>query len=327
MSVVSPGPHGGDGRLVAAALGLDPEDLLDLSLSLNPFAPDPTPIVRRHLGAAVIGRYPDRIDLDAATAELAAVLEVDEERVLLTNGGAEAIALVATELGWGWVEEPDFSLYLRHIAVRDHTGPSFRSDPHNPTGRLARESERAAVWDEAFYPLASGRWGAPNRGSSIVLGSLTKLLACPGLRIGYVVIPDDDGASLGVAGLRERLARRQPAWSVGALALAVIPELLATVELARWARDIAQARSELVGVLEVHGLAPLRSDANFVLVPGVPGLRDVLAREGVVVRDCASFGLVDHVRIAVPGPERLGRLDDALARSAAVIGDARRVSG
>jgi histidinol-phosphate/aromatic aminotransferase/cobyric acid decarboxylase-like protein len=50
-----------------------------------------------------------------------------------------------------------------------------------------------------------------------------------------------------------------------------------------------------------------------VLVPGAAGLRDGLARRGVVVRDCASFGLTDHVRIAVPGPDDLGRLDDALA--------------
>jgi histidinol-phosphate/aromatic aminotransferase/cobyric acid decarboxylase-like protein len=82
---------------------------------------------------------------------------------------------------------------------------------------------------------------------------------------------------------------------------------------------VARARGELVGVLEGHGMHPVASDANFVLVPGVPGLRTALAGQGVVVRDCASFGLVDHVRIAVPGPDGLDRLDGALTRCAQVL--------
>jgi histidinol-phosphate/aromatic aminotransferase/cobyric acid decarboxylase-like protein len=303
--------------MVAASLGLDPAQVLDLSLSLNPFAPDPTPVVRRHLAGGVLGRYPGRAEHEAATTELAAVLGVDPRRVLLTNGGAEAIALVAGELGRGWVDEPDFSLYWRHIAVRDPTGPRFRSDPHNPSGRLAPAGARAEVWDEAFYPLATGAWSAPGRWSdSVVLGSLTKVLACPGLRIGYVVVPDDGGAGLGVPGLMERLARRQPAWSVGPLALAALPELLASADLSKWARALTEARQELLTVLGAHGLAPLASDANFVLVPGVPGLRVALAHQGVVVRDCASFGLPDHVRIAVPDGTGLARLDGALTRCA-----------
>ena len=96
MSASAPGEHGGDGRLVAASLGLDPAQVLDLSLSLNPFAPDPTPVVRRHLAAGVLGRYPgSRRARARRPTELAAVLGVDRRRVLLTNGGAEAIALVA----------------------------------------------------------------------------------------------------------------------------------------------------------------------------------------------------------------------------------------
>jgi histidinol-phosphate/aromatic aminotransferase/cobyric acid decarboxylase-like protein len=304
--------------MVAASLGLDPALVLDLSLSLNPFAPDPTQIVRRHLTSGVLGRYPNRSDLDIATAELASALGVDRERVLLTNGGAEAVALVAGELGRGWVSEPEFSLYWRHLAVRDPDGPIFRSDPHNPSGRLAPAGARAEVWDEAFYPLATGRWSAPGRSTgSVVLGSLTKVLACPGLRIGYVVVPDDDGQGLGAAGLKERLARRQPAWSVGPLALAALPDLLASADLLGWSEAIVTARAELVAVLGAHGLTPFDSDANFVLVPGVPGLRAALAGQGVVVRDCASFGLDDHVRIAVPNGDGLARLDGALTRCAA----------
>ncbi len=147
--------------MVAAALGLDPGEVLDLSHCLNPFAPDPVAVVTAQLSSATIGRYPDRADLERATAALAEVLVVAPERVLLTNGGAEAIALVAGELGRGRVEEPDFSLYARHLPVLEATGPLFRSDPNNPSGRLAAPDAQAEVWDEAFYPLATGRWRAP----------------------------------------------------------------------------------------------------------------------------------------------------------------------
>src|ERR1700728_685864 len=106
MSVIpTPGAHGGDGERVARALGLDPADMLDLSQSLNPVARDPRPIVALHLGA--LGRYPDPTRAHRA---LATTMGVDPDRLLLTNGGAEAIALVAHELG-GSVVEPEYSLH------------------------------------------------------------------------------------------------------------------------------------------------------------------------------------------------------------------------
>ena len=60
------------------------------------------------------------------------------------------------------------------------------------------------------------------------------------------------------------------------------------------------------------GFDPLASDANFVLVPHAAGLRDDLLQHHVVVRDCASFGLEDHVRIAVPDVDGLARVRKAL---------------
>jgi histidinol-phosphate/aromatic aminotransferase/cobyric acid decarboxylase-like protein len=276
--------------------------ILDLSASLNPLAPDPTQIVARHLDA--LGRYPDP---GAATAALAGAMGVDNERLVLTNGGAEAIALLAACQPKGWVQEPDFSLYARHLDYLDPAGPRWRSNPHNPTGLLAPPADRAGVWDEAFWPLATGTWtrGDANTGGATVIGSLTKLLGCPGLRLGYVLSPDD--------GTAERIRRTQPRWSVNGPAAASLPDMLEEVDLPRWAEQVAGLRRELAELLTRAGLAPRPSDANWLLVDA-PGLRDALAAEAILVRDCASFGMPGTVRIAVPGPEGLSRLEDALHR-------------
>ena len=285
------GAHGGDGAALAAALGRDPDSVLDLSLSLNPVAPDPVPVVSRYLSA--IDRYPDPT---AATEALAAAMGVDPDRLLLTNGGAEAIALVAAELGGG-VTEPEFSLHPRG------TGRRWRSNPHNPTGRLAAPGEVADVWDEAFFPLATGAWSRGDPGAAVV-GSLTKLLACPGLRLGYV---------LGDPGLIDACRRRQPGWSVNGLASAALPELLDTVDLPGWSRQVAGLRAGLIAELEARGLHPRPSDANWVLVDRA-GLRELLAPQAIAVRDCANFGLPGVSRVAVPDADGLGRLAAALDR-------------
>jgi histidinol-phosphate/aromatic aminotransferase/cobyric acid decarboxylase-like protein len=292
LAIPPPGPHGGDGVRLAAALGVDPGFVVDLSASLNPFAPDAGQIVGAHLDA--LSRYPDP---RTATAALASVLGVDAGRVLLTNGGAEAIALVAALVG-GCVDEPDFGLYPRG------TGPLWRSNPHNPSGLLVGPGMHARVWDEAFYPLATGSWtrGDADDGA-VVVGSLTKVFACPGLRVGYVVAPDGD--------LGSRLASSQTAWSVNGLAAAAVPDLLAVADLPEWAALIAARRNDLRAVLGSFGFVAEPSDAPWLLVRA-PGLRARLAPHGVLVRDCASFGLPDHVRIAAPDTRGLGRLTDAL---------------
>src|SRR5690606_27382019 len=160
-------------------------------------------------------RYPDD---GPATAALAEAIGVDPGRVVLTNGGAEAIALVAGVLGAGWVDEPDFSLYRRHLPRLDPAAGRWRSNPRNPTGELAGpgDGRDVVVWDEAFLPLATGTW---TRGEGVVVGSLTKLFACPGLRLGYVL---DHGDGTVAAEVR----RRRPEWSVNGLACAVLPQLL-----------------------------------------------------------------------------------------------------
>jgi histidinol-phosphate/aromatic aminotransferase/cobyric acid decarboxylase-like protein len=293
MTVPVPGPHGGDVERIARALGRDPDSMLDLSASFNPVAPDITTLAAKHLGS--LHRYPDGAECHRLLAE---AIGVDPTSILLTNGGAEAISLVGRHLG-GRVEEPEFSLHPRGPA----TAPLWRSNPHNPTGLLAGPGVRADVWDEAFFPLATGEWTKGDPGATAVVGSLTKLFACPGLRMGYV---------LGAPGIIEELRARQTQWAVGSLELAVLPELLESADLPGWAAQIVQLRHELTALLARHGVVSHPSDVNFVLCDAPAGFRDRLLSQGIVVRDCTSFGLPDQVRIAVPDHQGIERLSHAL---------------
>jgi histidinol-phosphate/aromatic aminotransferase/cobyric acid decarboxylase-like protein len=305
--VPSAGAHGGDVVAVAAALGCEPTEILDLSASFNPDAPDLTALAKSQLDS--LGRYPDPT---AATEAMAVALGTAPDAVLLTNGGAEAIALSAGELGRAAVAQPEFSLYARHLVEvvdpgDDPAAPRIRSNPNNPTGRLAGAHETAAVWDEAFYPLAAGVWSrgdvAAGR-AAVAVGSLTKVFACPGLRVGYV--------HAGPA-MIARLAERQPRWALNGLAAALVPELLCLADLPTWAAATARRRTALTAA--IPGVEP--SDANFVLVrveDGAAATRARLARHGVLVRDCTSFGLPGHIRVAVPDDAGLARLVAAWER-------------
>jgi threonine-phosphate decarboxylase len=247
-------------------------------------------------------RYPDPSERADATGLVAHALGVDPDRLLLTNGAAEAIALVAAEHPVGWVEAPEFSLYGHHLERVEPGAPRWRSNPNNPRGLLAEPADRAGVWDESFWPLATGTWTRGDE-DAYRIGSLTKLWHCPGLRLGYVIGPD--------AAATRRLARRQPAWSVNGLALAVVAPLLADTDLPRWHMAIAGLRAALVALFAGFDVQP--STANWILVHGVPGLHDAFLDQRVLVRDCASFGLPGTIRVAVPGDDGRQRLATALA--------------
>lgn len=272
---------------------------------MNPFSPDAAAIVADV--ADSVRRYPNPA---AATELLAAAIGVDPERLVLTNGGAEAIALVAGLETVGNVVAPEFSLYERHLARVSADGGRWRSNPSNPLGRIADPSDTARVWDEAFWPLATGTW---SRGDddSWRLGSLTKLWACPGLRLGYAIAPDAASA--------ERLRRRQPRWSVNGPALAATERFLELTDLPGWAEAIRRRRRHLVERLATLGMEVADTDACWVLVDR-PGLREELLPYGVVVRGCASFGLPDVHRIAVPTDDQFERL---MTAAAAVTGHGR----
>jgi histidinol-phosphate/aromatic aminotransferase/cobyric acid decarboxylase-like protein len=290
---------------VARALGLDPDTVVDLSANLNPFGPHVSALAVALLqrDPSALSTYPDPED---ATGRLAEAIGVDPRRLVLTNGGAEAIAVLARLLPVGWVEEPEFSLYRRHLAAVEPGAPRWRSNPSNPAGTLAAPDERAAVWDEAYYPLATGRWSRHDAGAWR-LGSLTKLWSCPGLRLGYVIAPDVPAA--------DTVRTTQPDWAVNGLALGLIGDLLDHTDLVGWAAAIGELRERFALALESLGYTVRRTACPWLLLQRVPGLRERLAPLGVVVRDCTSYGWPDTARVGLPSA---GQFERALAAFAAV---------
>jgi cobyrinic acid a,c-diamide synthase len=267
--------------------------------------------------------------------------------VLPTAGAAEAFTLVARMRPWRLpvvvhpqFTEPEAALrnaghHVTRVVLRAGTGFTLDpalvpedadlvvvGNPTNPTGvlhpahlleRLVRPG-RVVVVDEAFMDAVPGEPETLTSGPAagvLVLRSLTKTWAVPGVRAGYVV---------GDPALVAELARQQPPWSVSTTAAAAMvacctPEALA--EAHRRAEQTVGWRDTLVAALTGLGLVVAGDPATpFVLVQGPPALRERLRGAGFAVRRGDTFpGLGPNwVRIAVREPATTAALVDAVGR-------------
>lgn len=290
--------HGGQVASAAARLGCEAGEILDLSSTLSHFGPDVAEIVAT-LGAEAV-HYPDPT---VATVAMAAELEVDPERVILTNGAAEAIAVLAQMYDVGDVRDPEFALYRRYLLEVREGARRWRTNPSSPLGELAAPGDRAEFWDESHYAMATGRWTRGDH-DSWRLTSLTKVWRCAGLRLGFVIAPTADEAL--------EFRRRQPEWSVNAIALAAVEPLLALTDLRRWSEAIVAGRRELVDLLRARGLDARESEAGWALVDDAAHLVEPLFRRKILVRELSNYGLPGMLRVAVPDHHGLERLANAL---------------
>lgn len=204
----------------------------------------------------------------------------------------------------------------------------FLANPGNPSGlfRTPEECLRLMslrsdlIWiiDEAFVEYAGAETEAsvlrrlpPN---ALVLRSLTKFHAVPGVRLGYLAAD---------AGLAQAIRDELPAWSVNAFALAAAQAVFADTSgfAAQTRAENAERRADLAAALSsLPGIEVYPSAANYVLFrwPGAPRnlLGILLKRFGIAVRDCSNYyGLEDGswFRAAVRFPEDHRRLAEALS--------------
>ena len=346
---VAPVPHGGPDYAELAALGIRPENLLDFSVNSNPLGPSPRAL--RALELVDVARYPDTEAL-RLRAGLAAEHDADPAEVLVGNGSVELIWLLADAyLGPGdraLVVGPTFGEYaaatrrrgaevvevlggaadgyrppLAEVLTRiAATRPRlvFVCNPNNPTGHLRAPDELAAILDacgdalvvvdEAYLDFVDGAATAlalRRDPRVVVLRSLTKNFGLAGLRLGYLVAHPDVVAAL---------AHARPPWTVNAFAQAAGLAALGDPDHLDAGRRLARkAKALVVDGLTRLGLPCLPSRANFWLVEvgDAAGLRRELLRRGILLRDCASFGLPGHARIAARPLDECERLLDVVS--------------
>jgi threonine-phosphate decarboxylase len=206
------------------------------------------------------------------------------------------------------------------------------ANPNNPSGSLIPRDALLAlvevceargvtvVVDEAFIDFVEGgslkEW--LDRFSRLVLlRSMTKFFALPGLRLGYVLAPHH---------LMGRLSPWREPWSVSRLAEAAGVAALEDREYQESSRLLIPGWREALatGLQKFGSFRVFPGVANYLLVKlldprwNAPTLRAALLKQGIAIRDCSSFPGLDSrfVRLAVRRPEEnqtlLGALETLL---------------
>jgi threonine-phosphate decarboxylase len=213
----------------------------------------------------------------------------------------------------------------------------FLGQPNNPTGqwmdreslmglvRNALDHQTVIVLDEAFIDFFDQEMDitmireASELGHLVVIRSLTKFYAIPGLRLGYLVTRSDQASSI---------KKLQVPWSVNHLAQRAGVVALQDHEYEHRTRNlIHEERGWLMTQLEQLGLRPYNGAANFILVQmpansiGVPLLQQRLGEKGILIRSCTTFrGLDDRFfRIAVRTRTENARLIEVLGRETSLL--------
>ncbi len=331
-----PVEHGSVAATELAPFGWRPADVLDFSVNTNPLGP--APAVLRAIQETDWTRYPgdDEMPLRNGLARRAGVIP---DEVALGNGSAELLWLIALAVlepkDRVIVLGPTFGEYARaarsvganvtEIQMLEGLPPAhlvFVCNPNNPTGvlhsledierLLSEQPDRLLVLDEAYAAFALGGWRSEpllaKHRNLVILRSLTKDHALPGLRLGYLLAAPEVARAVDAV---------RPPWSVntGALraGLATLePEADAHVDRARTV--VTAARELLTDGMIRLGYRVRPSAANFVLVDVGDGtaFRRALLPHGIIVRDCTSFGLPGYIRIACRLPGECDKLLDVV---------------
>jgi adenosylcobyric acid synthase len=344
--------HGGNIKRIAKAAGLPEAEIIDFSANINPLGPPEwlRPLVSAAF--ASLAHYPDP-GCEGLHDAVKARYGIPEEETVVGNGSSEILYWLprALKAKRAVIPVPAYADYetashlaglvVEKIILKEENGflpdmeaiaKALRGDeivflghPNNPTGLIcdadavrgiARKNPSTVfVIDEAFSDFVDGFDSfkinrAPN---IVVLYSLTKFYAIPGLRLGLTFADRSIAA---------RIKEVMPPWSVNRLAQLAGEKALSDSDYDHRTRDcVRRGRDWLCGKLHsIPCLKPVPGRANFLLVRiertdiSAPLLAEKLLPHGIAIRLCGNFdGLDDrYFRVAVRTEEENEKLYDAL---------------
>lgn len=275
---------------------------------------------------------------------LAKQLYLSGKEVCVTNGATEAIYLIAQAFRnqTSAILMPTFSEYADACRIHGHKLVSIYNldylpanvrlvwlcNPNNPTGEvrdkkvllecIMKHPDCLFIIDQSYEfftdkPLFTAK-EAVSLSNVILLHSMTKRFAVPGLRLGYITACNDL--------LYEIRMQRMP-WSVNQLAIEAGHYLLQSST--GYDIDIPLLLSEkkrlVQSLLSVGGMEIWPSDTHYMLVRlrlgKAAALKEYLAMEhGILIRDASNFeGLNEQFfRIATQTPEENDKLVECIKK-------------
>ncbi len=308
-------------------------DLLDFSASMNPFPPH----VEWRPEECDLGDYPDDTYLDLKEA-IGSAFSRNPEEIAVGNGSVELIRIFAQVMvstgSRVYIERSTFGEYAQSVRLaggtithnpKDTVDLRYLCNPNNPTGMLlskdaikqklkeCRDEDSLLFLDEAFIDLADPDQSMVDHRDPdlFILRSLTKAFSVPGIRFGF---------GFGDPTLIDAIERTRPPWTVNRFAeIYAIEAIRHLPDLEDSRRMIAIERDYLSQSLSAIGYTPHQSSTNYMLVDvgmSASDLAQSLLREGVLVRDCRSFGLPESIRVAIRRHEENQVLIEALSACA-----------
>lgn len=280
----------------------------------------------------LIAHYPEPVPRTLEKT-LAAQLGITPENIMVTNGATEAIYLTALAFRGkrSAVVVPTFTEYadacrlhthrLSYICslseVNEEIDVVWMCNPNNPTGQVfAKESllesirrcrDFVFVVDASYAPFTALPLLTPEEACQLpnvmMIHSMTKAFAVPGLRLGYIT---------SCPALLEQIGRCRMPWSVGSIAIAAGLWLTEHREEYRLPLEQLLEERQRVSLLlsQLGGCEVAKSDTHILLCRLHHGtaaeLKEFLANEfGVLIRDASNFEGLDSscFRIAVQTPE------------------------
>ncbi|MGE7660126.1 threonine-phosphate decarboxylase CobD [Peribacillus sp. NPDC097197] len=321
--------HGSNPHYLYKALGIEmPQSYVDFSANINPLGP-PSSIKQRWSGFFEgILDYPDPHAVEL-THMIAKKEALPEDSVLVGNGGAEIITLVAKELAnkrvliiqpafaeyaesclaagcevdFFQLEAPRWELDLDRLRpLLPKYAAIFLCTPNNPTGisykeetvreliEACQKAQCMMVLDEAFYDFTDNAFSyAPlikEFPHLLILRSMTKIFAIPGLRLGYLLADPT---------IITRAKTFKPHWSVNHIALEVGKLCLAEeAYMSKTRAYIQRQKRDLFRFYKELDIEVSESTVNFYLVRDESlSLFPFLLKRGIVPRHTYNFPGLD----------------------------------